>query len=149
MRIRALVLISAITLTFLFAAEKPQDKIAVFVKSGGSLGGLTDPSKDRQDSIKDLLKKLKDSDSLRLVDSESDALAVLIVLDRGTKRTSMIGGMGAYDRMYLNVRLIAGDYSVEFTGESNNGYSAAAGKVVKQLEAWVKDNRDRLLAPKK
>jgi hypothetical protein len=133
-------------------AKEPQDRIPVFVRSGGDAAGFTDPSKTRQDSRKDLLRKLKDSKSIVLVESENDALAVLEVLDRDTKRETNV--WGRQNKSYLAVRLTAGEYSVEFTGESGSsgaltGYGAAAGKVVKQLEAWVNANHDRLLALKK
>jgi len=133
-------------------AKEIQDRIPVFVKSAGDAGGFTDPSKARQDSRKDLLRKLKDSKSVVLVESKDDALAVLEVLDRSTQRETNLSGR--QNKSYLTVRLTAGEYSVEFTGESGSsgaltGYGAAAAKVVKQLEAWVKDNHDRLSALKK
>ena len=92
MRIKAMVLISVITSAFLFASEKAQDKVQVSVKSAGNARGFTDPSKARQDSMKDLLKKLKDSHSICPVESEKDALAVLEVLDRDTKRETNLWG---------------------------------------------------------
>jgi hypothetical protein len=152
MKLKAVILISVITSAFLFASDKAQDKIPVFVKSAGNAGGFTDPSRDRQDSMKDLMKKLNNSDSVRLVESEKDGLAVLEVLGRDTKRER--NAWGWENKSYLTVRLTAGEYSVEFTGESGSkgvltGYGAAAEKVVKQLDAWVKANRDRLLALKK
>jgi hypothetical protein len=149
MRINGVVLISVITATLLVASEKAQERVPVFVKSVGSTGGFTDPSKGRQDSMKDLLKKLNDSSAVRPVESEKDSLAVLEVLDRDTKRESNL--WGRQNRSNLTVRLTAGEYSVEFTGESGSkgvltGYGAAAAKVVKQLEAWVKANHEQLLA---
>ena len=152
MRIKAVVLISVMMMsTFLLASEKAQDRIPILIRSGATAGGFTDPSKDRQDSVKDLLKKLKDSDWVRPVESEKDALAVLEVLERETKRETNL--MGRQNKSSLTVRLTAGEYSVEFTGESGSkgvlkGYGAAAGNVAKQVEAWVKANRDRLLALK-
>lgn len=151
------VLIGVIASTILLASQKAQDRIPVFVKSGTTAGGFTDPSKDRQDSMNDLVKKLKDSKSVRSVDSEEEAVAILEVLDRETKRESNINTAlfgSRQNKSYLTVRLTAGEYSAEFTGESGSkgvlkGYGAAAGKVVKQLEDWVKVNRDRLLALKK
>jgi hypothetical protein len=125
----------------------PQEKIPVFVKSGAATDGFTDPSKDRQDSVKDLLKKLKDSKVLAPVQSEEQAVVVLEVLDRETKRETNF--WGRQNKSYLTVRLTAGEYSTEFTGESGSkgvlkGYGAAAGKVVDQLEDWAKANRERL-----
>jgi hypothetical protein len=135
-----------------FGVDKVQERIPVFVKAAGAVGGFTDPSKDRQNSTKDLLRNLKNSDSVRVVESEKDALAVLEVLDRDTKRETNL--WGRQNRSYLAVRLTAGEYSVEFKGESGSkgvftGYGAAAAKVAKQMEAWVKANRERLLALKK
>ena len=128
----------------------------VFVRTTTS-EGFTDPSKDRQDSAKDLVKKLKDSKVLRPVEDEADAVAVLEVLDRRTNREvngwSALSG-AAQNKSALTVKLTAGTFSAEFTGESGSkgmmkGYGAAAGKVVDQVEAWVKVNRERLLSLKK
>ena len=141
---------------FLCAAAQDQTVIPVFVKGEGAAGGFTDPSKDRQDSIKDLLKKLKDSRAIRLVESESDAVVVLEVLSRETKReTNAFALLGSrQNKSYLTVRLSAGEYSTEFTADGGSsglvtGYKKAAGKIAKQLEEWVKANRDKLLALKK
>lgn len=146
------VVMGVIVSTFLLASEgAAQDKIPVFVKSAATAGGFTDPSKDRQDSVKDLLKKLKESKSVKPVNSEEEAVVILEVLDRETKRESNL--FGRQNKSYLTVRLTAGEYSTEFTGESGSkgvlkGYGAAAGKVIDQLEAWVKLNRERLLSVK-
>jgi hypothetical protein len=96
-----------------FAAEKAQEKIPVFIKAGGTAGGFTDPSKDRQDSMKDLQDVVKNSASVRLAESEKDAVAVLEVLDRNTK--SEISVWGRQNKSYLTVRLTAGEYFTEFT----------------------------------
>jgi hypothetical protein len=141
--------------TILSAAQK-SEKVSVFVRSAVA-SGFTDPSRDRSDSIKDLVKKLKGSDTLRPADSEQDATLILEVLDRETKRESnawtAFGGH-RQNKSYLTVRLIAGEFSTEFSGESGSrgvlkGYGAAAGKVVDQLEDWVKANREKLATLKK
>lgn len=148
MMTRAIVL-GAIMLS---AVVMAQERIPVFLKAAGADSGFTDPSKDRQDSVNDLMKKLRDSKSVRLVESEADAVAVLEVLDRETKRET--NGWTAFsgqrqNKSYLTVRLTVGEYSTEFTGESGSkgmlkGYGAAAGKVVDQLEKWVEANRSKL-----
>ena len=134
--------------------KQPEAKISILVRSGATVGGFTDPSKVRQDSVKDLLKRLKDSDSLRPVDSESDALVVLEVMERETKRETnawtAFNGM-RQNKSYLTVKLTAGEYETEFTADGGSkgmmtGYEAAASTVVDQVEAWVKANPDRLLA---
>lgn len=134
-------------------ALSPSSRIPLFVRAAGSAGGFTDPSKDRQDSVKDLQKKVRDSKLVDLVSSEEHAVIVLEVLARETKRET--NGWTAFsgdrqNKSYLTVRLIAGEYTTEFAGESGSkgmlkGYGAAAGKVVDQLEKWVMANRNQLL----
>src|SRR5438046_1369776 len=85
------------------------ERVPVFVKSVAAAEGFTDPSKDRQDSVKDLLNRLRDSEFVRVVQSETDAVAVLEVLDRATKRE--VNFWGAQNKSLLAVRLTAGDYS--------------------------------------
>ena len=119
--------------------------------------GFTDPSKDRQDSIKDVEKKVKDSKTLMLVDKGEDAVIVIEVLGRETKRevngwTALSGA--AQNKSSLSVRMRVGDFKTEFSGESGSkgmmkGYGAAANKIVKQVEEWVKVNRDKLPAKSK
>jgi len=105
MKVTAMVLTSVVLATFLFALEATQDRIPIFVRSAQAAGGFTDPSKDRQDSVKDLLRKLKDSDSVRPVESEGEALVVLEVLERETKRETNL--WGRQNKSYLTVRLTA------------------------------------------
>jgi hypothetical protein len=147
-----LIQVSLITSVSLFASDKAQDRIPIFVKSAGDVTGFTDPSKARQDSVKDIQEKLKNSKLVFPVESEKDALAILEVLNRDTKRE--MTGWGAQNRSYLTVRLTAGEYSTEFvvqgaTSGVFTGYGKAAAAIVKQLEDWVKANHDRLLALKK
>ena len=140
-----------------FVAAQPPSKIPVYVKSAADADGFTDPSKDRQDSVKDLTKKVKDSKLLVLVPSADQAVIVLEVLGRGTNREvngwAAVNGQ-AQNKSFLTVKLTAGEFSTEFTGQSGSkgiltGHGAAAGKVVDQLEDWVKANREKLvtLAP--
>lgn len=137
------------------APEGSATKVPIFVKSGAAGSGFTDPSKDRQDSAKDLCNRIRDSKWVRVADSEQDALVVLEVLRRETRQESKGWarslGVPPQSKSSLMVRLTAGGYSTEFSGESTSvgeltSYSAAAGKVVKQLEEWVKANREQLAA---
>jgi hypothetical protein len=151
-RIALTVGIAATVLAANFAAqERPTDRVPVFVKSAGTDGGFTDPSKNRQDSMKDLQKRLEKSKVVRLVPSESEAVAIIEVLDRTTTRETNL--WGRQNRSSVAVRLHAGDYSTEFSGESGSkgvmtGYGAAAAKVADQVESWIRENRERLMAAK-
>jgi hypothetical protein len=150
--VKSLAIVIGILLTATIGSAQG-DKVAVFVKGAGQSGGFTDPSKTRQDSLKDLQKKVKDSHELRLVDSEADATIVLEVLDRETKRENTLL-FGRQNKSSLTVKLSAGEFSTEFSGESGStglmtGYGKAAGKIVDQVDSWVKNNREALSAVKK
>lgn len=131
-----------------------EDRVPVFVRSVANADGFTDPSKARRDSLKDLLNKVKDSKVLRVADSEADAVAILEVLDRQTRRETNAWALldgGQQNKSTLLVRLIAGPYATEFEGEAKSsgiytGYKDAAKKVVRQVEDWVQANRERLTA---
>jgi hypothetical protein len=128
------------------------EKVPVFVRAAGSQAGFTDPSKDRDDSVKDLKKKVSDAKHVRLASTEVEALVILEVESRETKRET--NGWTAFsgarqNKSYLTVRLTAGEYTTEFQGESGSkgmlkGYAAAAGKVVDQLDSWVQANYEKL-----
>jgi hypothetical protein len=141
---------STVLLVSLFtgvASAGAQDRVPVFVKSVGADQGFTDPSKDRQDSVKDLTERIERSRVVRVVASEREATAVIEVLDRATTLHTNL--LGPQNKSSLIVRLKARDYSTEFTGVSGakamlTGYASAASSVVDQLEAWVTSNRDRL-----
>ena len=127
---------------------KAQERIPIFVRTAESTSGFTDPSKHRQDSVKDLVKRLKDSKALRVVESETDAVILLEVLGRETRRVTNL--MGKQNKSYVTVRISAGDFSAEWEGESGSkgmmsGYGSAAGRIVNQVEAWVETNWESLL----
>jgi len=153
MKLKTLVLVGGtIASTSLLASERPtEDRVPVFVRSEQTVGGFTDPDKHRQDSVKDLQKKIKDSKTMVLVEAEKDAVMLVEVLGRETKRETNLWGQ--QNKSYVGIRLTAGEYHSEMTGESSSkgvmsGYGDAAGKIVKQLDAWVAANRDRLTALK-
>jgi hypothetical protein len=133
-------------------AAQAAKAVPVFVASEATAQGFTDPSKDRRDSIKDVEKKVKDSKALILVDKAEDAVIVIEVLGRETKRE--VNGWTAFsgyaqNKSSLSVRMKVGDYTTEFSGESGSkgmlkGYGDAANKIVKQVEEWVKVNRGKL-----
>jgi hypothetical protein len=149
MKTHALLLVSLITSTTLSAAEATLPRIPIAVRSAGTAEGYTDPSPGRQASVEDLRRKLAASKSLAVVDADGEALVVLEVLDRDTRGHRNL--LGRHNKSSLTVRLTAGDYSTDFRAESGTlgvltAYGAAAGKVAKQVEAWVAANRERLRA---
>jgi hypothetical protein len=127
--------------------------IPLFVKSAQATGGFTDPDKGRADSVKNLVDRLKNTASVRLVPTPEEAVIVLEVLGREKKPGRSVL-WGRKEEVSLGVQVTAGEYSAEFTGASNTNkgfgvvgnYGRAAGEVVKQLDAWVKANQEPLQA---
>jgi hypothetical protein len=139
-------MITVLLISAFLSVEQPAPKVPVFVKSAATASGFSDPSKARQDSVEDLAKRVKDSKVLALV-PEPEALVILEVIGRDTRRD--VNMFGAQNKSYLTVRLTAGEYSTELSGESGSkgvmsGYGDAAKRVVQQLESWVKANREKL-----
>jgi len=127
-----------------------QDRIAVYLKHASGADGFTDANKARQDSLKDLAKRLRDSKVVRVTETAEDAAVTLEVLARETHHAGSLMAT-PQNASSLTVRLTAGEYTTDFTGESGSkgvfsGYGAAAKQVVKQFEAWVTANRERLTA---
>jgi hypothetical protein len=152
---RVFILALALTLgSSSLMAQQPEalPKVPVFVASEAVAQGFTDPSKERQDSIKDIEKKVRGSKTLVLAAKQEDALLVLEVLGRETKRE--VNGWTAFNgaaqnKSVLFVRMKVGEYSTEFSGTSGSkgmltGYGDAANKVVQQVENWVQANRTKL-----
>lgn len=139
-----------IALVVVLLVGQPQPKVPVFVTSPGE-GTYTDPSKDRQDSIRDLTQKIQESPTLTLAPRPDQAAVVLEVLGRETD--TQRNALGVKGRSVLSVRLRAGDYSTELTGTGGrkgifSGHGAAAGNIVAQVELWVTTNREKLPLPK-
>lgn len=141
-------------LVVLVSSLHADERLPIFVRTFANPEGFSDPSKDRQDSLKDIQKRVLDSKVITLANSERTAVAVIEVLDRSTRREvngwTALNGQ-AQNKSSVIVRLTAGTYSTEFTGESGSkgvatGYGDAAKKVVRQVEAWVVANRARLTA---
>jgi hypothetical protein len=135
-------------LAFAQKAGKPE-KLTIYVDSAQSTKEFTDPSKDRMDSVRDLIGKLKSSKFLRPVPNESDAVLLLEVTTRD--RDSVVNGFalgGRSIRSILGVRLTAGDFTADFEGgrstRMGNTFTDAAGEVAEQVNRWVEMNWDRL-----
>jgi hypothetical protein len=142
--VRLAIAIVCVTSTLVPASDRTDARIPIFLRVAASADGFTDPSKDRQDTARDVLGKLLTSKVVRYVRLEEDALVVIEVLGRQTR--DAMSWVGASTKKSVTVRLTAGEYSNDFTADSWNGYGSAAGSVVKQLETWVKTNRARILA---
>lgn len=136
------------------------EPVPVFLTTGATAGGFTDPDKERADSRKDLDEALRSKKkSLRVVATKEEAVIMLEVLGRDVREDS-----GSYSKAFggknevknVRVKLTAGEYSAELAGSSAGGgfgggpgrgaWKKAAYKVADQIEKWVEANQAQLAA---
>jgi hypothetical protein len=132
------------------AAQVPP--VSVYVTSVGAVQGLTDPSKDNRDTVKDLRESLADyKKELVLVDTPEAAQIILIVQSRQTSDvTAGFLGDPARDRT-IRVTFKAGAIETGLQASAQGGtlgsggaWSKAAAKIAKQVREWVMTNRVQL-----
>jgi hypothetical protein len=135
----------------LFFATSAAAQTAIYVTSAGAVDGRTDPSKDNQDSVKDVRGALNKK-VFTLVDRPEDAVIVLRIMGRDIDRRVSTGKLGSVlggKSTDQGVKLLAtleyrgtpSDLSASVVGEQGFGvWTRAAKKIADQVEAWVKDN---------
>jgi hypothetical protein len=147
------------------AQNKAQNKeqwaaIRVFVFAGSNPSGFVDPGhKDLTDSIADLKKALAQKKVITVVDEGEGADVMVEVTGRGYRESggtttykTPLGQYATSKDMVATVRVTisAGDYSTTIDGLNDgritNVWRTAANSAARQIEAWVRDNRDKLLA---
>jgi hypothetical protein len=122
--------------------------------------------KARRESVKDLSGALAGKmKRLVLVQDEDHADVVLDVIDRGVTIPRVVIGIGARPGQppdagvvptrvaHLRVELTCGLESVELTNknapiESNAGWKYAADDIAKQVDKWIGDHSEQVLAAK-
>lgn len=143
----------ALLLSMPLAAQSP--RVPVYVTSVGAKSGMTDPSKDNRDTVKNLVDKIKGKHDLELVQRPEDAAIVLTVLGRevSPESSNIWTGAPARDKT-VRVKFEAGELATELTATASNNslgmdagrWTQAAGKIVDQVVVWVKENPSRLAA---
>ena len=122
--------------------------VPVFVTSVGAVNGFTDPSKDNQDTMKDLRDAIKDDHkkTLVLASKREDAAIVLVVMSR-EKAQVTAGFFGASRDCTVRIKFIFRESETEMSASAQGGtlssggaWSKAAGKVAKQVDEWVVAN---------
>lgn len=125
-------------------AKDEVPKIPIWVKAATNADGFTvlGNSTGRQDSIRDIIGHVKKSKMLILAQTEQDSLVILEVIGRNTR----IGYPGVFvsNISRLEVRLIAGEFVMEFGVDTPSGaftsYNQAAQELVRQVGSWVGEN---------
>jgi len=152
-KLLTLLLVSAATVVL---AGDPAS-VPLFLTTPATIGGFTDPNKERQDSMKDLVEALGKKKNIRLVAAQEQAIIVLEVLGRDVREdsgsfTKAFGGKNEVKT--VRVKLSAGAFVTELSGSSAGGgfgggpgrgaWKKAAYKVADQIEAWIRDNQAQL-----
>ncbi len=135
------------------AAQAPRP-VRIYLTSAGEMEGMTDPSKDNRDTVKDLRHSLTGKHGIAFAESRDDADVVLVVHDR--EKAQMTAGFFSNGRdCTVRVTVIHNGHESEMSASAQGGslasggaWGKAAGKVAKQVEEWVTANSVALTASK-
>lgn len=159
MQTLATVLIGFIILSGTSAAgavpSQPQgdDRLWVFVAAGEPEAPFVDP--DLLESAQQVSRELGKKKGLGVPRKAGEADVQIRILRR-LRRPSGYSGVVAtspttafalpFDEYALVASLVVGDYAQERTGAHTGSWRGAAGKLADQIERWVRQNREQLLA---
>jgi hypothetical protein len=130
----------AIVVTVVTLGAQKQTPVPVFVTSVGAANGLTDPSKDNQDTVKNLRDSIKRHKAvLVLTDKRDEAMIVLVVMGREIHDPGTMVTTAA-----VHVKLQFKDMEAEMFSDSRWRWSRAADGIVTQVEQWIIANRAKL-----
>jgi hypothetical protein len=159
-----LILIGMCVLAIPQKAAAPQASNLARVYTHTDEGGDVDELAARHESVKDLSKALAGKvKHLFLVDDEDTADVVLEVIDRGVTIPRVVIGLGARPgqppgtsgaptrAVHLRVKLTCGSEAVALANkntaiESNGGWKSAADDIARQVDKWIADHLEQILA---
>ena len=134
-------------------AQRTPLTVSVFVTSIGAANGFTDPNKDNQDTVRDLIDQLKDKKVLTLVKSRDEAKVVIVVQNRELSSGGH-GGLWAGNARDVTVRVklvvegVEADMSASAEKAqigSGGAWGRVAKKLANQIDDWVKANKSKLM----
>jgi hypothetical protein len=133
--------------------ETDEPAISVFVASSDAMNGILRPSKDQQETVKDLQKEIGKRASMRLVSASDNPLVAVIVTGRYTaQRASATRGRAPATRRVIAVKLLYLGADVGMTAVSGdeadvgeNPWDKVIAKLAQQLDGWIAANRELLL----
>ena len=135
-----------------FAQNTPVAVHVFSAPSPGESGGFTDRDsektfKQRDDSVQDIKKALEGKRNVRVVESADEARIKVEVASRSAFSFNVFSG-GGDQPIVIQARLMVGDYSLGIIGRPSPmirpGWKGAAENVARQIEEWIRMNRDRL-----
>lgn len=106
--------------------------------------------KNRRDATEDIRRQLQGKSDIQLVEPPAAADVTVEVLRRSREDDDRPSDQkNPSTLMLIKLRLSAGTYSTELTGDSKPSFTqrrSAARDAGNRVLKWVKDNRDRLIA---
>lgn len=135
---------------------QPAQSVRVFVTSGDGSTDFVDP--DAKSSAEDVTANLRRRKGIVVADSEVGADMVVRVLRRSRGRsgrslaiaTSPTTAVAAPILERVVVASIAvGEFAQEMNGAHTRSWGAASGKLADQIDAWIRENRARILERRK
>ena len=138
------------------SATQPGVTVRVFVTHGDGHTEFVDP--DAKASAEDVKKALRGRKGILVADTEAAADVVVRVLHRSREQTgrsvaiatspTMVVAGPVRERVVV-ASIIVGNFSQEMSGAHVRSWGAAAGKLVDQVEARVRENRSRIIDRRK
>lgn len=136
------------------------DRIRVYVSTAQPAGGFVDQdSKHRETTKKELASELKGKKkTIEVVDTAERADILIEVKSAGyadgaieTRANVLGGGVSSSPKKEYRavVSLTVGEYSTDMTVQRGAFSTLAASRLADDIEKWIKDNRERVLAARK
>lgn len=138
------------------SAQTQPTNIKVFVTSGDGSTHFVNP--EARDSADDVKNDIRGRKGLVLAESETDADVVVRVLQRFRGRSGRSVAVATSPTVAVATPILervvvaslnVGDFTEEMTGAHTRSWGAASGKLVDQIEDWIRENRTRLLERRK
>ena len=136
-----------------FAQNSPVSVYVFSAPSPGESGGFTDRDsektfKQRDDSVQDIKKALEGKRNVRVVESAEEARIRVEVASRSSFGFNPFAANAGEVPIVIQARLTVDDYSLGIVGRPSPlirpGWKGAAENVARQIEEWIRMNRDRL-----
>jgi hypothetical protein len=121
---------------------KDQPVINVFVTPGDGTTDFVEP--DLRDSAADVRKQFKNKQGITLVDTQDHADVVVRILQRYEGRAGGPPRSAAHTAVVV-ATMTVGDFAREMSASHTASWRGAAGSLVDSMDAWIQENRARIV----
>jgi hypothetical protein len=124
------------------AQDQAEPVINVFVTPGDGTTDFVEP--DLRDSAADVRKQFKDRKGVAIVDATDQADVVVRILQRYEGRAGGPPRSAAHTAVVV-ATMTVGDFIREMSASHTASWRGAAGSLVDSMDAWIQENRGRIL----